>query len=308
MHSFTLRQLHYFRAVSENGGVTRAARALSISQSSVSAAVARLEEIRGARLLAGGGKLTPAGEDFYRDTLRLLAEADRLDRESRGQDEGELRLAYFITFADRVSELLPEFEGKFPGRRVIACQANHREMLDGLKSRRFDLCLTYDLPGEPTAAREAVGDFPLPPYALLSAADPMARRKRASLRDLAEKPMAVLNLPASAEYFASLFARVESAPQVKHLVSSMDALLALVSSGQAYSILNLPCARAEDSKRLAVRPLAEKDLPALRVCALRPADARLSRTGRDFLEFCRRRKNCWRGLEGAEDSAADARD
>ena len=204
--------------------------------------------------------------------------------------------------------MLPEFERKFPGRRVSACQANHREMLDGLKNHRFDLCLAYDLPGEPTAARETVGDFPLPPYALLSAADPMARRKRASLRDLAEKPMAVLNLPASAEYFASLFAQVESAPQVKHLVSSMDALLALVSSGQAYSILNLPCARAEGSKRLAVRPLAEKDLPTLRVCALRPADARLSRTGRSFLEFCRQRKNCWRGLEDAEDSADGARD
>ena len=297
MHSFTLRQLHYFRAVAERGGVTRAARALSISQSSVSAAVSHLEGVRGTRLLAGGGKLTPAGEDFYRAALRLLAEADRLDGENRPQDDRELRLAYFVTFADRVSALLPEFERRFPGRRVVACQANHREMLDGLKSRRFDLCLAYDLPGEAGVRRESLSDFPLPPYALFSAADPAARRKRASLRDLAEKPMAALNLPVSAEYFASLFARVNAAPRVKHLVSSMDALLALVSAGQAYSILNLPCAPAGDSKRFAARPLAEKNLPALRVCALRPADSPPSQTAKDFLEFCRRRKNCWRGLD-----------
>ena len=60
-------------------------------------------------------------------------------------------------------------------------------MLDGLKSRRFDLCLAYDLPGEAGVRRESLSDFPLPPYALFSAADPAARRKRASLRDLARK-------------------------------------------------------------------------------------------------------------------------
>ena len=297
MHLFTLRQLHYFRAAAEFGGVTRAARALNVSQSAVSAALARLEEIRGTRLLGGGGKLTPAGEDFYRAALRLLAEADQLDDKIRRRESGELRLAYFITFAGRVSALLPEFERKFPGRRVAACQANHREMLEGLKSRRFDLCLAYDLPGEAGAVREAIGDFPLPPYALLSAADPLARRRRVPLSALARKPMAALNLPVSAEYFASLFARVNAAPRVKHLVSSMDALLALISAGQAYTILNLPCLPAESSDLLVERPLAEKHLPALRVCALRPADAPLSPAGRDFLEFCRSRKNCWRRPE-----------
>ena len=298
MHSFTLRHLHYFRAVVERGGVTRAARTLSISQSSVSAAVSHLEGIRGTRLLAGG-KPTPAGEDFYRAALRLLAEADRLDGENRPQDNQELRLAYFVTFADRVSALLPEFERRFPERRVVACQANHREMLEGLKSRRFELCLAYNMPGESGVTREALGDASLPPYALFSAADPVARRKRVPLRALAEKPAAILNLPVTSEYFASVFAQADVVPRVKHRVSSLDALLALVSAGQAYSILNLSYARAEDSKRFAARPLSEKNLPALRVCALRLSDLRLSPTARDFLEFCRRRKNRWRGPDGA---------
>ena len=75
------------------------------------------------------GNSPPPERTFTAPPCACWREADQLDDKIRKRESGELRLAYFITFADRVSALLPEFERRFPGRRVAACQANHREML-----------------------------------------------------------------------------------------------------------------------------------------------------------------------------------
>ena len=51
MIPFTLRQLSYFVAISDHGGISEAARALNVSQPALSAAISQLEELLQARLL-----------------------------------------------------------------------------------------------------------------------------------------------------------------------------------------------------------------------------------------------------------------
>jgi DNA-binding transcriptional LysR family regulator len=78
----SLRHLHYFVTVAEEGQLTRAAGKLHIAQPALSQAIAQLESQLGVELLARhprGVSLTPAGEAFFakaRAALAAVADAD----------------------------------------------------------------------------------------------------------------------------------------------------------------------------------------------------------------------------------------
>jgi DNA-binding transcriptional LysR family regulator len=75
--AFTLRQLQFFIAAAEAGSVTGAARALSISQSSVTEAIRALEDDLGVTLfdrMARGLEITHKGSAFLRHARQILAD------------------------------------------------------------------------------------------------------------------------------------------------------------------------------------------------------------------------------------------
>lgn len=76
-----LEHLKIFISVVENGGFSQAARALYISHSTTSRAVAALESELGARLLernSRGIELTPAGRALWEAAPDLLAQVEAL--------------------------------------------------------------------------------------------------------------------------------------------------------------------------------------------------------------------------------------
>ncbi|MET4608683.1 DNA-binding transcriptional LysR family regulator [Bradyrhizobium sp. JR4.1] len=73
--------LRTFTVIVEQGGVTRAAEFMSLSQPTVSSALKRLEETTESRLLdrrPGHFALTPAGETLYRESLMIFGSIGRL--------------------------------------------------------------------------------------------------------------------------------------------------------------------------------------------------------------------------------------
>ena len=75
--AFTLRQLQFFVAAAEQGSVSGAARALSISQSSVTEAIQSLEDDLGIVLFerrARGLDLTHKGSIFLRHATQIMAD------------------------------------------------------------------------------------------------------------------------------------------------------------------------------------------------------------------------------------------
>ena len=103
---FTLKQLRYLDAAGRTGSIANAANELSISQSSVTAAIDALEAELGfdifLRMPAKGIRATPSGREVLAMVTRFLAEARGLENDLAsvsGDPVGTLRLGCYATAA-----------------------------------------------------------------------------------------------------------------------------------------------------------------------------------------------------------------
>ena len=132
----TLAQLSYFAAVAEAGSFTAAARALSVSQPTVSAAITELEATVGTavfRRSRAGVTLTPAGQELLprvRGVLTALDEVKEGIARLRDPDVKLLRLAYSPVLDIRsLNRLTGAFVAEQPEVQVVfkECQVGDLE-------------------------------------------------------------------------------------------------------------------------------------------------------------------------------------
>ncbi|MGH3491884.1 MAG: LysR family transcriptional regulator [Sciscionella sp.] len=116
------RQLHYFLAIVEHGGITRAAAALHIAQPSLSQTLRGMERELGVELFHRVGRrlvLTAAGTALLGPAHRVardLREAGRSVRDVRGLAGGRLDIASLATLAvDPLAGLVGAFRRNHPG-------------------------------------------------------------------------------------------------------------------------------------------------------------------------------------------------
>ena len=102
-----LNQLQYFKILAQEEHYTRAAQMLSITQPSLSHAIAQLEEELGTRLFEKKGRnivLTRYGKLFLpyvEESLKVLEEGVQRTRELNGSKEGIIHLAYIYTMGSK---------------------------------------------------------------------------------------------------------------------------------------------------------------------------------------------------------------
>jgi DNA-binding transcriptional LysR family regulator len=291
---FTLKHLRYFAAAAERGSVTAAARAIHVSQPSISEAIAHLEAVFDLQLFlrhhAQGLSPTPAGRRLLLEARSLLAHADDLEQSARGLADalaGELDVGCFITFASLLMPgLLGAFAARFPDIR-IRLQEDHTEaLLASLRGGRFDLALTYDLNLGADLEFEPLAEVPF--HVILPARHRLARRPAVSLRDLVDEPLVLLGLPQSRDYFLSIFYGLGLQPHVAHETPSFEMVRGLVANGHGYSVMHSrPVSeQALDGMRLVYRPVSEKIRPT-QLGLVRRKDARPRRMATAFAEFCK---------------------
>ena len=289
MIQYTLKQLAYFAAAAERSSVTAAARALHVSQPSISTAIAHLERVLGAQLFlrrhAQGLALTPAGRRLFAEARRLLAHAEELGLSARSEGErlrGELHLGYFMTFAPYyLPGLLLRFGRCHPEVAVKLHEGDIESLRRGLVLGAFEIALLYDLALGPELICQPLAA--LKPYVLLPRDHALARRRHVSLRALAAEPFILLDLPHSREYFRAIFLAYGLEPAVRYSTPSLEMVRGLVARGHGVGLLNIRPEgdRAYDGAPLACRPLAE-DSPPLRVVLAQPAQARPTRAAEAF--------------------------
>lgn len=125
-HPFTLRQLQYVVAVAQELSFHRAAARCHVSQPSLSAQLAQVEDTLGVRLFERSRKgvlVTVAGHDLVERARRLLVDADDLARAAKGIGDplaGTLRLGVIPTISPYLlPAVTPALRRAFPRLRIV---------------------------------------------------------------------------------------------------------------------------------------------------------------------------------------------
>lgn len=241
---YTLRQLRYFVAAAEAGSVSRAAQALSISQSAVTEAVRELEADLGVALLerhARGVTVTQRGHLFLRHARAILAEVAASRAElgpARAALAGTLSLGVTSLMAGYVmSDLLARFRRANPGVAVSAVEdaGDHLEHL--LVGGELDaaVMVTGSLRNRAALTVEILDVSPFRLW--LPAGHPLAARESIALADLGAEPLIMLMVDEMEAEAMSLLSALSPRPRVAFRTRSVEAVRSLVATGAGVALL-----------------------------------------------------------------------
>jgi DNA-binding transcriptional LysR family regulator len=187
-----IRALKAFVEVVREGGFSRAAKRLHLTQSTVSKAVKQLEEELGVPLLERAGRqnhLTDAGKIVYQKALAILAQGDdlRLElREMQGLESGTLRLGLPAMGSSTVfARWFAVYRSRFPGVNIQLAEHGSKQLEKMVLAGELDLAASLlPVPGEfdwQEVRREPID-------VLLPAKHRLADRRHVPFKALSQEP------------------------------------------------------------------------------------------------------------------------
>jgi DNA-binding transcriptional LysR family regulator len=238
-----LRQLKYFIATAELGQVSRAATALSISQSSITSSIKELESLLGAKLFrrtARGMELTDSGREFLASSREILMKVDEAKKltKRRSVASGTISLAatytvlgYFLPYhLDRLSQIYPEL-------RIKLYELNRESIEEGLLSSRFDMAivLTSNL-NNPELETETL--LKSSRRLWVPGGHRFATMRKASFEEIARENYIMLTVDEAAHTTMKYWSQTSHRPNVHLRTSSVEAVRSIIANGQGVTILS----------------------------------------------------------------------
>ena len=184
--SMRLTQLRSFYAVGKHGSVTAAARALHVSQPTVTTQVRDLEESYGVELFHRNGRriiLTAAGETLFAIAQRMFGnEQEAIDflKESAGLSTGVIHVGAVGPL--HAMEIVAAFHRRYPGLRVSIRLGNSEETVRGLLSYETDVAVLAQYGANPLLHYVPYRQHPL--VIIVPATHRLARRRSVRLEEL----------------------------------------------------------------------------------------------------------------------------
>ena len=161
----TLEQLRIFVGVAEREHMTAAARALSVTQSAASAAIAALEERHAIKLFHRVGRgiaLTEAGRLFLTEARGVLARANAAEtvlEELGGLKRGTLRVVASQTIAAYwLPPILATFHGRYTAIGIDLAIGNTEQAAARVRDGEADLGIVEGEIDDPTLAHWPIGE------------------------------------------------------------------------------------------------------------------------------------------------------
>ncbi|MBJ7003061.1 LysR family transcriptional regulator [Streptomyces griseofuscus] len=239
-------RLAYFAGVARNEHVTRAAQELNVPQSTLSRAMARLEQDLGVELFARRGRtlvLTTAGRTFLASVERALGEVERAAEEVRADADpatGKVAFGFLHTMgAETVPGLLGAFRAEHPRIRFSLVQNYGEAMLEGMRAGRLDLCLTSPVPDAPDLVVRRLDEQKL--RLVVPADHPLAGRRRIRLAEAAEENFVTLEPGYGLRRITDALCREAGfAPRIAFEGEEAETLRGLVAAGLGVALLPPP--------------------------------------------------------------------
>ena len=271
--AFTLRQLQFFIAAAEAGSVTGAARALSISQSSVTEAIRALEDDLGVTLFdrqARGLEITHKGSAFLRHARQILADVATARSAFRDEAEtarGRLSLGVTSLVAGYVlSDILSRFRRAHPRVELNVIEDNGDYLQHLLIGGELDVAVMLTSSVRDRTALH-VETLLVSPYRLwLPLGHPLAQQEAIALEDVAGQPLIQLMVDEIEESTRRLTAALPVKPEIAFRTRSVEAVRSLVATGAGLAILPSLVYRpwSLEGDRIEIRDVSG-DLPSVQV-------------------------------------------
>lgn len=291
MLSISLKQYSYLVGAADHGNLTAAASALHISQPAISVAIAAMEAHFGQAILlrrqGQGVSLTPFGRDVVqqaRQVLNQAALAERL-REVSGPLSGQVVFGSYLDLAAyHVPGLLRGFARKHASVAITLRTVDFETVSPQLESGAIDLALSYGLGLGP--AIERIELTQQRPHGIVAADHPLARRRRVSLRQLADYPLVLADQALSREHILALFSTAGVEVRATLQAGTFEFLRGLVANGLGVAVVySRPRSdRSYDGKKIVELAIAD-DVPAHPILLARLKNASLNRAAQAFSEY-----------------------
>ena len=242
--SLTLKQLRDFVAAANQGSVSKAAQALSISQSAVTEAIKELEAFLGVALFdrhPRGMNPTPEGQQFLRHAISILAEvsnAARVVSEGSRRVRGRLNLGVTSLTAGYVlSDVLSRYRRLNPDVEVSAIEDTGEYLEHLIIGGELDVAVmvTTHL-RNPQALQSEI--LEVSPFRLWLPVDHALNGQQSiALEDVAGEPLIVLDIDEMEQEAVKLLSAFGDRPRIAFRTRSVEAVRSLVASGAGVALL-----------------------------------------------------------------------
>ncbi|MBT3072133.1 LysR family transcriptional regulator [Rhodomicrobium sp. Az07] len=290
--NISLRLLRYVTAAADSGNVTEAARKLQVSQPSVSAAIAELEQMLGIAIFvrhhAKGVTLTPAGQKLIAEARLLLKHAEEFSKsaESLGDIErGEVTIGCFPTLAAcYMPAVMTEFSRRYPLIQLVLADGDQERLLADVANGRVELAFTFN--HAVPATLDATIVMQLPFVVSLPPDHRLAKAPTVSLHDLKDDPMIFFGDQLIGGYITRVFDAAGVSPIIRQRTGTFEVMRGLVARGHGYSVhVATPSSSTTyDGGTVVVKPIRDT-VPKAEIACIAPGVQLMRPAVRLFAEF-----------------------
>jgi len=239
-----LRQLKYFIKAKELLNFTEAARALNISQSTLSQQIKQLEDELGVLLFNRIGKrviLTEAAEMFSDYALHSIDRANQgllLLKDLNNLNTGKITIGVIYSMRIPFAKALIEFAKQYPNIKVQVVFGTTKDLLEGLNLHQFDFVLTFYEDGKrPHFKYQTLLSANM--VLVTSKKSALANKSSIALKEVAKLPLA---LPFSGystiQFFVESFSQKKLDPNICMEINDIPTLFEIVKTGYWHTILS----------------------------------------------------------------------
>ena len=243
-----LRHLRYFTAVVDCKGYREASRQLHIAQPSISEAVSDLEHELGLKLFSRthrNARVTPEGEIFYADAVRVLqlAEAAILTAKRAAQGKvGRLSIGFIgsatLSF---LPDLIRRYKLEYPNVKLALHDLYPVELDQACDRGEIDIAITRPLSLERSENRQSRVLLRDPLVAVLPRSRKLkSKNKKIRLADLANERFILFHRKGAPVVFDTIVGACRShgfSPRVENEPNSMQTILSLVEAEEGVAIV-----------------------------------------------------------------------
>ena len=256
-----LSQLQYFRTLAKEEHYTRAAQILSITQPSLSHAIAQLEQELGTRLFEKKGRnvvLTRYGKIFLpyvEESLKVLEEGVQRTKELNGSKEGMIHLAYIYTLGSTfVPKMVRRFLDAYPDYHIDFqfIVGKTGDIIEGLKNDQYDMVFSSYQDGEPDIDFRQIGDQKL--VLAVPKDHPLAMYDSVDLKDTVDYPQIYFQKGSGLRPVVDqMYEQTSVFPKIAFEIEEDGSMAGLVAQGFGIAVMpDIPILKTLDVKTLTI--------------------------------------------------------